>query len=83
MSKKILIVTANYYKDISQNLIKGSSEYCSSNNVDYDYIEVPGSFEIPFVIAKNINKWIWCKDKSFALHKSLHYKVNIWEVQSM
>ena len=52
MSKKILIVTANYYKDISQNLIKGSSEYCSSNNVDYDYIEVPGSFEIPFVINK-------------------------------
>jgi len=52
MNKKILIVTANYYEDISQNLIKGASKYCSSNNIDCDYIEVPGSFEIPFIINK-------------------------------
>ena len=29
MKKKILIIAANYYKDISQNLIKGAINYIS------------------------------------------------------
>ena len=53
MNKKILMVTSNYYKDISQNLIKGSYQHCLINNIDSNIIEVPGSFEIPFVINKN------------------------------
>ena len=62
MNKKILIVTANYYKEISQNLIVGATAYCSSNedgtsrdNINIDYINVSGSFEIPFVVNKNKN----------------------------
>ena len=61
MNKKILIVTANYYKDISQNLIISATKYCSFNedgskrdDMTTNNINVSGSFEIPFVI--NMNK---------------------------
>ena len=52
MNKKVLIVTANYYEDISNYLISGATKYLSLNKITYDNISVPGSFEIPFVINK-------------------------------
>ena len=52
MSKKILIVTANYYKDISINLIAGANICCDLHNIKKDHYEVSGSFEIPFVLNK-------------------------------
>ncbi|PPR46481.1 MAG: 6,7-dimethyl-8-ribityllumazine synthase 1 [Alphaproteobacteria bacterium MarineAlpha5_Bin9] len=55
MNKKILIITANYYKDIAQNLTFGATKYCASKNIEADIIEVSGSFEIPFIISKKRN----------------------------
>ena len=58
MKKKILIVASNYYKDILDNLITGSTTYLKKNNFDYEIIYAPGCFEIPFLIKKNINNYI-------------------------
>ena len=51
MKNKICIVQANYYPDISSQMIKGVEKLISN----YSLIEVPGVFEIPVVISKNIN----------------------------
>ena len=56
MKKKILIVTANYYKEISQGLIKNAKKIISNKN-NIDFIEVPGVFEIPITISKNSKKF--------------------------
>ena len=59
MKKKILIVTANYYEEISNSLEKGAITFFNdfnnkSNNFNLIYKKnfVPGCFEIPFVINK-------------------------------
>ena len=56
MKKKILIVAANYYKDISLNLIKSASKEIKKL-VNIKIITVPGVFEIPVTISKNIKKY--------------------------
>tara|TARA_B100000941_G_scaffold197613_1_gene143276 strand:- start:799 stop:1185 length:387 start_codon:yes stop_codon:yes gene_type:complete len=56
MKKKYLIVVANYYKDISNLLLKSAlKEIKLKNSVKIFY--VPGVFEIPVVISKNLNKF--------------------------
>ena len=57
MNNKILIVASNYYKDVSNNLILGSSNFLEENNYQFDLINAPGCFEIPFIIKKNINNY--------------------------
>ena len=57
MSIKILIVSSNYYNDISNNLIAGSTSYLKENNLTYDILYAPGCFEIPFVIKNQINNY--------------------------
>jgi len=54
---KILIVNANYYKDISANLVLSAKKKLSSHNVKVSIINVPGVFEIPVTISKNIKKY--------------------------
>ena len=56
MKKKILLVVATYYKDISKGLIK-SAKVKFTKDYLLDFKEVPGVFEIPVVIAKNIKKY--------------------------
>ena len=63
MRKKVLLVSAKYYPNIASNL-KTDAEICldesrGSNKIFINsrYIEVPGVFEIPVVIAKNIKKY--------------------------
>ena len=56
MKKKILLVVATYYKDISLGLIK-SAKVKFTKDYLLDILEVPGVFEIPVVIAKNIKKY--------------------------
>ncbi len=56
MNKKILIVNANYYQDISSGLLKSSLKIISSKN-KIKIINVPGVFEIPVTISKNLNKF--------------------------
>ena len=56
MKKKILIVTANYYKDISLNLMKSAMNEIK-NSYYIKTINVPGVFEIPVTISKNLRKY--------------------------
>mgnify|MGYP001323415212 FL=1 len=53
--KKILIVLANYYEDISSVLLKTAKN--NLNNFSIKVIKVPGVFEIPITISKNIKKY--------------------------
>ena len=56
MKKKILIVIADYYKKISLNLIKSAKEEVKNLYI-IKTITVPGVFEIPVTISKNIKKY--------------------------
>ena len=53
--KKILIVLADYYNDISLSLLKSAKN--NLNNFSLKVIRVPGVFEIPVTISKNIKKY--------------------------
>ena len=57
MKKKILIVSANYYKNISDNLELGASTTLKEHNYQHDIINAPGCFEIPYLIKKNIDNY--------------------------
>ena len=56
MKKKILLVIANYYKDISSCLLTSAKKEISDSYI-IKITHVPGVFEIPVTIAKNINKF--------------------------
>ena len=56
MKYKILIVLAKFYVDLSKNLISGAKKKLKGK-ANIKIIEVPGSFEIPVVISKNIKKY--------------------------
>ena len=56
MKNKVLIIQANYYKDISTALLK-SAKYELKNFAKINVISVPGVFEIPVVISKNLKKY--------------------------
>tara|TARA_Y100000590_G_scaffold330498_1_gene375467 strand:+ start:564 stop:971 length:408 start_codon:yes stop_codon:yes gene_type:complete len=56
MKNKICIVTANYYPEISKELINGAIEVLKKSNItDYKKIITPGIFEVPVTIARNID----------------------------
>ena len=57
MKKKILIVVANYYKNISKELTIRSKKLLTEHRIKNNLLTVPGVFEIPVVIAKNIKKY--------------------------
>ena len=56
MKNKILIVVANYYKDISDQMLNSTINF-SNKKLKCKIIEVPGIFEIPVMISKNIKKY--------------------------
>ena len=56
MGKKILIVNANYYQDISSGLLKTSLNLLTKK-YNIKIINVPGVFEIPVTISKNLKKF--------------------------
>ena len=56
MKKKILIINANYYKDISLGLLK-TAQNLLPNNIITKVMNVPGVFEIPVTISKNLKKY--------------------------
>tara|TARA_B000000609_G_C23916234_1_gene211048 strand:- start:41 stop:472 length:432 start_codon:yes stop_codon:yes gene_type:complete len=57
MKKKVLIVTASYYWDITASLRADAELLLDNSNIKFDVIDVPGVFEIPVTIAKNIKKY--------------------------
>ena len=55
--KKILIVNSNYYKEISNNLVLITKKELLKVKFKVSVINIPGAFEIPVVIRRNINKF--------------------------
>ena len=56
MKKKFLIVIADYYKDISNGLLNSAKSVLPKSCL-IKVISVPGVFEIPVTISKNIKKY--------------------------
>ena len=56
MKKKYLIVIADYYEDISEGLLNSALRLIPKSNF-IKTIKVPGVFEIPVTISKNIKKY--------------------------
>ena len=56
MNKNFLIVNANYYSDISSGLLKSATNLLPKNS-KVKIINVPGVFEIPVTISRNIKKF--------------------------
>ena len=54
--KKILIVAGDYYKDITKGLLSSTLKKLPKN-FKVKIIKVPGVFEIPVTISKNIKKF--------------------------
>ena len=61
--KKICIVAANYYEDITKMLLNGAIREIKRREtkkileITHESIYVPGIFEIPVTIAKLVNKY--------------------------
>jgi 6,7-dimethyl-8-ribityllumazine synthase len=56
MNNKYLIIIADYYKDISKGLLKSAKDILPKSK-SIKIIKVPGVFEIPVTISKNIKKY--------------------------
>ncbi len=58
MNNKILIVSSNYYNQVSDNLELGAISTLNENGFKYDLVNAPGCFEIPYLIRQNINNYL-------------------------
>ncbi len=56
MNKNLLIVIANYYKDISLGLLENAKKKIPKE-YKIKIVNVPGVFEIPVIISKNIRRY--------------------------
>ena len=56
MKTKYLIVVADYYKDISRGLLNSAKAILPKSSL-IKVINVPGVFEIPVTISKNIKRY--------------------------
>ena len=56
MKKKYLIVVADYYQDIANGLLKSAKDKLPKLSI-IKIINVPGVFEIPVTISKNMRKF--------------------------
>ena len=50
MTKKIYIINANYYEEISDRLVGGAKNFLNENDIDHEILYVPGALEIPTAI---------------------------------
>ncbi len=55
--KKILIINANYYDMITKKLVSASIDFLKNKKFNLSILNVPGVFEIPIAIRKNINNF--------------------------
>ena len=56
MDKKILLVDADFYKDLSEELVRGAVAEIERQGLTYDRLSVPGALEIPAVISLAANR---------------------------
>ena len=91
MKPKILIVKAYYYWEIAtslQDVAKVTLNMESIVKVKYKIIEVPGVFEIPVVISKNIKKYdgfvaLGCVIKGETPHFDYISKTTIYAIMKL
>ena len=57
MKKKVLIVCADYYWSTTLSLKVDAENILDKANIKHHSIHVPGVFEIPVIISKNIKKY--------------------------
>ena len=57
MTKKIKICIVRSKYNETELLLKSATKELSKRKIFYKILEVPGAFEIPVVIAKNINRF--------------------------
>ena len=51
---KVLIVSSNYYQDISNNLVNGAKDFLKDfPTIKFEHSDVAGCFEIPYIINAN------------------------------
>ncbi len=55
--KRILIINSSYYKQISKKLVLGAKKVLLNKKFNISILDVPGIYEIPIAIRKNINKF--------------------------
>ena len=55
--KKILIINANYYNEITNILVKAAIKTLKNEKLNIKVLNVSGVFEIPISIRNNINKF--------------------------
>ncbi len=55
--KKILIISSDYYSNISKNLVLNAKKRLINKKFKISILKVPGVFEIPIAIRKNIFKF--------------------------
>ena len=51
-NKKILIISSNFYPDISKNLQEGVFNVLKNEKIDFELKTINGSLEIPFFLEK-------------------------------
>ena len=56
MKKKVLIVVSDYYKEISNALLISTKKFLDKR-IMIKVIKVPGVFEIPVMVSKNLKKF--------------------------
>ena len=56
MKKRYLIVVADYYKDIAKGLLDSALKLIPKSDI-VKIVRVPGVFEIPVTISKNIKRY--------------------------
>ena len=57
MKSKIKIVVSEYhYNDVTERMLDTAKEHYVNSNLNFDVSHVPGSFEIPFEIARSIKE---------------------------
>ena len=56
MKRKVLIVVSNYYEDIANDLLTSTKKFLNKK-ITLNIIKVPGVFEIPIIISRNINRF--------------------------
>ena len=56
MKKKYLIIIANYYEDIAKGLLDSALKLIPKSNF-IKIIKVPGVFEIPVTIKRNVKRY--------------------------
>ena len=57
MKKKILVVVANYYQQISAQLLTDTKKILKLRKINPKIVYVPGVFEIPIIVSKLQSKF--------------------------